>query len=135
MPGNYSYETIGATRVIATTTGHEKVRMSVLVTAAASGAKLPLICLIKRSTPIPGLKVPTNVIVSYSGKETFTAELLVENLIKRVIKTYMTTHNLSKCLLVLDSAPCHTSGRFKKALVDNRIHSCFIPPSLTSLLQ
>ncbi len=75
MPGNYSYETIGSTRVIASTTGHEKVRMSVLVTATASGLKLPLICLIKRKDPIPGLKVPNNCIVVYCEQDTFTADI------------------------------------------------------------
>jgi len=112
MPGNYSYETIGSTRVIASTTSHEKVRMSVLVTATASGLKLPLICLIKRKDPIPGLKVPNNCIVVYCEQDTFTAD--IENLIKRVINTYKTTHNLPKALLILDSASCHTSIKFKR---------------------
>ncbi len=136
MPGNYSYETVGSTRVIATTTGHEKVRMSVLVTATASGAKLPLICLIKRKDPIPGLKVPNNCIVVYCGKkDTFTTDILVENLIMRVINTHKITHNLPKILLIIDSAPCHTSVKFKNAMNDNNIVPCFIPPSFTSLLQ
>lgn len=71
MPGNYTYEMVGAKRVLASTTGHEKVRVSVLVIASASGNHLPMICIIKRKTPIPGLVIPHNCIVVYCSKGMF----------------------------------------------------------------
>jgi len=61
-------ETVVSCRVIASTTGHEKVLKSDLVFATASGAKHLLICLIKRKDPIPGLIAPNNCIVVYCGK-------------------------------------------------------------------
>ena len=65
-PGNYTYEQIGSKKITACTTGHEKVRVSCLFSASASGHKMPVICLIKRKTPIIGLQVPNNVIIVYS---------------------------------------------------------------------
>ncbi len=47
MPGNYTYEQVGARRVLASTTGHEKVRVSTLVISSASGMALPMLCIIK----------------------------------------------------------------------------------------
>jgi hypothetical protein len=71
MPGNYTYDTVGSQRVIASTSGHDKVRMSCIFAATKSGRKLDIICLIARKTEIPGLKVPPNVIVVYHPKGMF----------------------------------------------------------------
>ena len=54
-------------------TGHNKVSVCGLFAAAASGKKLPAICLIKRNPlkPFRSLVVPDNMIIEYSAKGHF----------------------------------------------------------------
>ena len=56
---------IGQRRVMAVTTGHEKVSVCGLFAATASGKKLPGIGLIKRNPlkPFPGIIAPDNILI------------------------------------------------------------------------
>jgi hypothetical protein len=67
---------IGQRRVMAVTTGHEKVSVCGLFAATASGKKLPGIGLIKRSPlkPFPGIVPPDNILIEYSVKGNITVK-------------------------------------------------------------
>jgi hypothetical protein len=62
---------------MAVTQGHEKISISSLFAATASGRKLPWICLIDRdpSKPIVGLRAPEGCIVSYCKKCNYFLEI------------------------------------------------------------
>jgi hypothetical protein len=67
---------IGQRRVMAVTTGHEKVSVCGLFAATASGKKLPGIGLIKRNPlkPFPGIIAPDNILIEYSSKGNLTTK-------------------------------------------------------------
>ena len=136
-PGNYTYEQIGARRVQAVTTGHNKISVCCLMTAAGDGDKLDFICLIDRepTNPIIGLVVPPGCIVEYCKKATFNSTNLKALWIDRVLKPYMTKKSYSKILLALDSANPHIEKNFQKALKDASIISKQIIRGMTGVLQ
>lgn len=66
MPGNYTLEMKGSRRARCKTTGKEKVRLSCIFSATASGIKLPILCVVPRKTELPNVNFPENVIVLYA---------------------------------------------------------------------
>jgi len=73
MPGSYTFETIGAKRVEAGTTGKEKTRLSCAYSANAAGNKLDILGIIKREGAIAQMLIPDNFIPVYSSKGNFSA--------------------------------------------------------------
>ncbi len=57
-PVSLSIEKIGSKRVAAKTSVKEKTRLSFLMTATASGRKLPIVCIVPRKKKIEGLPLP-----------------------------------------------------------------------------
>lgn len=65
QPGSYTFETLGSQRVVATTTGKEKVRISCIFSARAAGRKLPILMVIPRNTALVNVILPSNCIPVY----------------------------------------------------------------------
>ena len=93
-PSNYTYAEIGATRINATTTGHEMQKVSVMVCASASGFKFPLVIVVPPKTPMKDLTAPDNTIVVYKPSGTFGSSLIAENFLKRYIIIKMLNNNV-----------------------------------------
>jgi len=153
-PSNYTYAEIGATRVCATTTGHEMQKISVMACASASGFKFPLVIVVPRKTALKDFTPPDNTIVVYKPSGTFDSNLIVESFLKRyvillhiqevfvnffsskrVIQPEILRKNYDKTVLVWDHAPCHLTKEVQDVLVNCRTLSIEIPPKLTGLLQ
>jgi hypothetical protein len=64
-PGSYTIAKKGSKRTAAKTTGKEKTRLSCLMTATASGKKLPIVCVVPRKKRINGIDLPENALVVY----------------------------------------------------------------------
>ena len=62
-PGSFSIAKKGSKRVAAKTSGKEKTRLSCLMTATASGRKLPIVCIVPRKKKIEGLSLPETSLV------------------------------------------------------------------------
>ena len=93
-PSNYTYAEIGATRINATTTGHEMQKVSVMVCASATGFKFPLVIVVPPKTPMKDLTAPDNTIVVYKPSGTFGSSLIAENFLKRYIIIKMLNNNV-----------------------------------------
>ncbi len=64
-PGSFSIAKKGSKRVAAKTSGKEKTRLSCLMTATASGRKLPIVCIVPRKKKIEGLSLPETSLVIF----------------------------------------------------------------------
>ena len=67
-PGSFTIEKKGKRRVSAKTTGKEKARLSCLMSATASGFKLPVLCVVPRKKRIDGILLPEETVVIYETK-------------------------------------------------------------------
>jgi hypothetical protein len=59
---------LGSKRVLVRSSGKEKARISCLFTAAASGIKLPILCVVPRKKAIPNLDLGEGIIYIYETK-------------------------------------------------------------------
>ncbi|RNA17277.1 pogo transposable element with KRAB domain-like [Brachionus plicatilis] len=134
FPSNYTYDTKGARRVKANTTGGERVKLSAAFTASASGEKLPIYIVVPRKTDLPNFKVPDNVVVHYKSGATFDTDLLCEYITKILIP-YKLINTIDEIEFIVDSAPCHRTEKVRDLCDDNEINQVFIPPRFTNLLQ
>jgi hypothetical protein len=64
-PGSFTIEKKGKKRVSAKTTGKDKARLSCLMSATASGVKLPVLCVVPRKKRIDGILFPEETVVIY----------------------------------------------------------------------
>ncbi len=64
-PGSFTIEKKGKKRVSAKTTGKEKTRLSCLMSATASGDKLPVLCVVPRKKRLDGVLLPEDSLVIY----------------------------------------------------------------------
>ncbi len=133
-PSSYTYETFGARRVKATTTGNEKTRLSAAFTAAADGSKLPIFAIVPRVRSIPEIDALNDIATEYKTASTFDDEMVL-NYIRRVVISYMTRRKFSTVLLIIDSAKCHLTDKVKSFCQLNGIKLFIIPPRMTNLLQ
>lgn len=129
MPGNYTLETKGAKTVSMKTTGHEKSRITVMLSALADGTKLPPMVLLK-GVRLPK-EIPTGIIVQMTPKS-WANEDIIETWLRRVWRR----NTQEKRLLVWDAFRGHTT-RGIKAQVKNQYnsHMALIPGGCTSKLQ
>lgn len=134
-PSAYSYAERGSQRVVADTTGHEAVRISIALCASASGTKLPILVIIPRATPLPGFVPPDNVIVLYRTASTFNGEILRDHFLKRVLFPYIDRSGFQSSRLLWDSAPCHLRDVVKECAQSKQLTIKNIPARLTGVLQ
>ena len=104
-PTTQTYEAIGVRRVGALTTGQQKTRVSVCLTATASGRKLNPLVLIPRKKPLKNFTPPTNLTVVYGTNGTFNESVVCDHYIP------MDENGLNHLNFLYDQAPCHMTHR------------------------
>jgi len=135
-PGNYTYDTKGTKNVYGNTPGHEKVKISISLIAAADGSLLSPVVIIPRVNPLKNYTVPSNVIVYYKkGSKTFDSNVITEGVIRRALFPHLLRNNLKRPLLFIDSAPCHLTTQVRDELNHHNIDTIVVPPRMTNLLQ
>lgn len=103
-PGNYTYDTKGVKNVYSITPGHEKVKISVCLVAAADGSLLSPIVVVPRVNPFKNYTVPSNVII-YNKKrsKTFDSSVITDGVIRRALLPHLLRNGLKRPLLLIDS--------------------------------
>ena len=134
LPSLRTYDTRGVKSVKANTTGKEKVRYTMVLSAMADGTKLPSMVIFRNLKNIPKGKFPKDV-VQVATKGSMTSELM--NTWKRGVWSKR-PHGMfkPKSLIVYDSATSHV-----KKTVLSSFHQHYstdvavIPGGMTPLLQ
>ena len=130
MPGNITVEKIGATSVPLLTTGHEKERITVCLSALASGEKLKPFIVFKRKRFPNELNNIQGAIIMLSPNgwmnETLTAEW-----VKQILESPQT----NKRMMVWDSYKCHISASMKKAVQNTNTVMAVVPGGCKKLVQ
>ena len=119
---------------MATTSGHEKVKISAAFCASADGRKLPVLLIIPRKTDIPDFNPPENVVLHYKTSATLSEDVIKNEFFGRVLGPHAHRQNI-KPRLILDNASCHKSKIVTDAATSANIQLFNIPPNLTSILQ
>lgn len=120
--------------------GQQKLRVSVVLCATASGKKLPPMVIFKSSAVKVGQKriiddhvlvEEGKILVDYQESAWNTTKILTTYLNLGIQKQFPKT----KTLLVLDKASIHTSDEAIKAMNDLDITPVFVPSAMTPYLQ
>lgn len=134
LPANETVETKGAKTVLIKTTGHEKLRFTVVLCCLANGTRLPPVIIFKRKTLPKRAKFPSGVIVWAHPKgwmdEQGTLEWLDKVWNKRpgaLLK--------KRSMLVWDSFRGHKTEAVANKLESINTSVSLIPGGLTSILQ
>jgi hypothetical protein len=77
MPANSTVDTKGSKSVFVKTTGHEKLRIAVMLSVVADGRKLTPFVILKRKN-LPKEKLPTGIIFKCNEKGWMMEELMVK---------------------------------------------------------
>uniref|UniRef100_A0A8R1I340 HTH CENPB-type domain-containing protein n=1 Tax=Caenorhabditis japonica TaxID=281687 RepID=A0A8R1I340_CAEJA len=122
----------GSKQVTVKSTGHDKLHLTVMLTARSDGFKCrPYVLLLKKRT-IPAIvsRFGKDLQLSWSGRTFFNDELT-----KNYLETVIGTTLFGKRLLVWDSYRCHISADTKKVLKTLRVDSAVIPGGTTKFIQ
>jgi hypothetical protein len=135
LPCSKSYDFRGVKPMQARTTGKEKIRYTVVLSAMADGTKLPCMVIFKGLKNVPKGRFPNGVTVQVNQKGFMTAELL--NKWKEcVCKTRPGGFFRPSSLIVFDSATSHlkrtTISSFKQHY---NTEVAIIPGGMAPLLQ
>ncbi|EGT57347.1 hypothetical protein CAEBREN_15225 [Caenorhabditis brenneri] len=122
----------GARQVSVKSTGHDKLHVTVMLTARQDGFKCrPFVLL-------PLLRPKADIIKQFGNKlelcwagRTFFNDDLTEKYLQKVFGSSL----FGKRLLVWDSFRCHISKETKKVLRDLKIHTASIPGGTTKYIQ
>lgn len=120
----------GAKEVPIKSTGHEKVRITVILTGRGDGSKMKPYIIIPRKKPISELDNMNDVVIQYNTKS-WMDDFLTEDYLKRVIGQF----HFSKRLMVWDAFKCHISKSTSSVLRRMGIHAAVIPGGCTGLIQ
>lgn len=133
MPRNYTVSEKGQKQVTVKTTGYEKLRVTVMLSATADGNKLPPYVILNRKT-VPKETFCDGVIVRAQQNAWMTSELMQDwlgcvwerrpgGLLKR------------DSMLVMDAFRGHLSDNIKTRLANGKCDLVVIPGGMTSQLQ
>ena len=123
MPGDTTVERQGTKSVPVRTTGHEKVRFTVVLAAMASGKKLKLFVVFKGVRIVAELNSVPGIVVALSSNGWMNEKLTID-WVKRVWGTL----SFEKRLLIWDAYRCHMMDSVKHEV--NRVTNtdiCMIP--------
>ena len=134
-PTRRTYDHIGARKVEAVTTGQQKTRVSVCLTATAGGTKLKPLILIPRKNPIKNWTPPDNVEIVYGTNGNFSESVISEHYVPKILVSYKNQRRYHDLHLVFDQAPCHTTQRSKAAFSSASIKVKWVGKRLTYLTQ
>ena len=131
MPGETTITNTGQRSVPVCTTGHDKARFTVVLSAMADGRKLKPFVVFKGIRPIAELERVSGVIVAYSKNGWMNESLTID-----WVKRGWGTLNFGRRLLVWDAYRCHLMPSVKNvAETHTNTDLSVIPGGLTSLVQ
>ena len=114
------------------TTGHDKQRLTVLLTARADGRKLRPFVLLPRKRPLRQLeKFKNKLEIVYCGIS-WMDDALTATYLEKILGPSLF---LKKRLLVWDSFRCHVSDATKKKLKQLKIDTAVVPGGCTKYVQ
>ena len=124
------------------TFGADKVRISVLLSIAGNGNKLPPILVFKAKkngrfeNDLNSLQIVKDkkIFVYCQGNAWCDTDIFL-NWLKNIYLNYELIKIKKKCLLILDKAPSHCTNTIIDFLNNNKIKRVFIPGGLTRKLQ
>ncbi len=119
---NTTIEKKGSKEVPVKSAGHEKVRLTVVLTARADGTKLKPYIIIPRRRPIKELETLTGIVCAYDNKSWMDDSLTIDYL-NRVVGRF----SFSKRLMIWDSFRCHNSESTRAHLRKLSMTSVIIP--------
>jgi hypothetical protein len=127
-------EVAGTQQIDIVTTGHEKERMSIVITCTASGVMLPSLVILKNLKSVPKCAIPRDVFVEVSGigGSGFMNEHIMIKYINKILIPYL--HGRPS-LLILDQLKAHKTEMVINHLKSNNIQQFFIEAGFTSELQ
>ena len=96
---------------------------------------MPILIIIPKKKPLKDFTAPDNIVVIYQTKAIFDAKIIQNSFIERVLVSQNRLRGITRSILVLDQATCHTTTAVKKSLKKNKIELCLIPKRFTNLLQ
>ncbi len=130
--GSQTVAQVGDKGVPVRTTGHEKMRLTVMLCARENGTKCQPMVLMNRKRPIPEIvkQFSGKLTLIWVGKSWFDDELTSEFLTK-VIGTF----SFGKRLLVWDAFRCHISVSTKEELARMNIDIAVVPGGCTKFIQ
>lgn len=114
------------------TTGHDKLHITVMLTARSDGYKCRPFVLLKRVKPDKKIveKFKNKLYLSWSGRTFFNDDLTSEYL-----HNIMGSSLFGKRLLAWDAYRCHISQETKKKLIKLQIETAVIPGGCTKYIQ
>ena len=130
MPGSTTVSEIGEKSIPIRTTGHEKSRITVCLTAKANGTKLPPMIIFKGKrldrevAALPGVVA----VMSDNG-------WMNENLTLQYLHSTLGRMTFSRRLLVWDSYRCHISQAVKQEAKKMKVDMAIIPGGCTGIIQ
>ena len=110
--------------------GSEKMRITVALTAKANEKKLKPFVIIPRKRPVKELEENRDILFAYSSKS-WMDDSLTEKYLKSVIGAF----SFGRHLIIWDTFSCHKSERTKKVLKEMRMDSVIVPSGCTGLIQ
>lgn len=134
MPGKSTLDTIGSKSFSVTSTGHEKERLSVMLSAYTDGTKMSPFVLLPGVKPLPKTDIPNGIVVHMcgSGKKSWADETTISIW----LKTIWGRNNTDKRLLVWDTFRGHLTEKVKDvARKKCNTDLAYIPGGCTSRLQ
>lgn len=135
LPQNRTFDFKGVKQVRCKTTGKEKLRYTVVLSAMADGTKLKPMIIFKGLKNVPKCDFPKEVVVTVAMKGSMTADLM-NTYKQKVWGARPGAFFKPKAVLVMDSAPAHLKNTTKTSFKQHYNTSLsVIPGGLTPLLQ
>lgn len=130
--GGNCVEKKGAKEVTVLTTGHEKTRITVMLSGRSDGFKCRPFVLLNRKRPDPSIekRFKNELNLVWSGKTWFDDELT-----SLYLDRTFGSMSFKKRLLVWDSFRCHISEQTKKKLKAIKLDSAIVPGGTTKFVQ
>ena len=129
----YHHQQLTSLEICLKTTGHEKVRISVCLSAKANGNKLkPFIVFggAKREVEALNKEFRSHCVIVSSSNAWMNEEFTT-----RYVETVLGKLSFALRLLAWDSFECHIMDSIKKRLKDNKMDSVIIPGGCAKYLQ
>lgn len=130
MPGETSIAHCGDKSVPVRTTGHEKARFTVVLSAMADGRKLKPYVVCKGIRAVKELSKETGVVVALSRNGWMNEELT-----KDWVRRAWGNLSFTRRLLIWDAYKCHIMPSVRSVIEQTQSDISVIPGGLTSLVQ
>jgi hypothetical protein len=132
-PDNRCIDTRGAKEVTIVTTGHEKMRVTVCLTARSDGKKLLPYVLVKNKRPVGQIieQFKGKLLINWAGSPWMNDKTTADYLHKIIGGTLFN----SKRLIVWDAFGSHKSEATRGVLKKLRLEAAYIPGGCTKFIQ